>query len=947
MKKIVLIMILLAAAISSLPIGTHANHTAVVQWAKEPPADPTYPPHPGKANEYYWNGYTPKWINFTVKNNGPDSIKEIKIVFKKDEAGNSYFNFSKTNQPSGWYATPDEFGPNKRPTVIYFKTDTNPISPGKEARFDIYMTEGPKQECSYNIDVWTIDAGSPAQTNYYQLLILIDKTLPKVKIIYPSNGTVFQDGEIVWVNATASDTEGLHPSKIKKVELWFSYINKTKKWGPIFISLMKYDSKKDVYYWKAAPGTPEYKFLVNEAWHNITLVAFDYAENQKSTRQLQEIMFFWYKPKPPIEVITIDKCFLENQPVGHVDSNAKITVHTGFKPYTTVTAKFDTVDIGSNKTDAFGQFMLKFKVPELPRGTHEITLTDGKVTNKTKFTIIPWVWVDKNEGYVDDEVTITGKGFAANTIIDVIFRDVGKGRYFDAWALEWGSEGLKLEWKPYLDNLTLTPTVNPPETNAKGTFTFKFKIPQSYGGYHPIFAVERKTGVRSGWMPTYPQAALFKVKTKIWTEPAIGLSGQFVQIFGEGLPLPYYIEKIYSCVTKKTEIQVHNYTLAVDFGPNKYWIFEKGFILNNEFDYAWYSKIYFPFAYRYPIDPAKPQYPDPQSPVWNGKLCWRDAEKYHIGSPFLKIPELMPGTYEIRLYQFNITTGKDITKHIASTQFQVLKDPLYVRVNSGTLYFSGEQVKVYAEIDLDGTATDPTAITFRLYRENTFLQSLASEKITVGLYAASFTCPKEKGNYFIIVNATLKFEGFSLSGFGTACFTVSPTLNGFNATLTAINGELATLKTTIRELTLNITDLNARILTINNNIAVIQTTLGNITTYLSTINAKIIAISQDTATIKTDIETIITSLNNLNPHIIAISQNVVEIRTSLGTLEGKISSIEGKTATIETSLGIINTKIDSIKTETGLQPTSLGLSLIAAISAIIAAVLIFRKLYAS
>ncbi|MEM3827870.1 MAG: Ig-like domain-containing protein [Conexivisphaerales archaeon] len=948
MKKIVLPLILLIFAIGLAPISTYATHTAIVQWAKEQPADPTYVPHPGEANEYYWNGYTPKWINFTVKNNGPDPIKEIKVVFKKDAEGNSYFNFSKTNQPSGWYATPDEFGPNKRPTVIYFKTDTNPIGSGKTYRFDIYITEGPKAECSYNIDVWTVDAGSPAATNYHELFILIDKTLPKVQIVYPKNGTVFQDGETVWVNATASDKEGLHPSKIKKVELWFTYINKTKKWGPVFIGLMKYDSKKDTFYWKADPGTPEYKFLQNEAWHNITVIAYDYAENQQSTEQLQEVMFFWYKPKPPIEAVTIDKCFLENQPVGHVDSNAKITVHTGFLPYTKVTAKFGTVDIGSNTTDAFGQFTLKFKVPELPRGTYEITLTDGKVTNKTKYTIIPWVWIDKSEGYVDDEVTITGKGFSANAEMDVIYRDVSKGRYYDAWALEWGSEGIKLEWKPYLDNLTLTPTVNPPKTDTKGTFTFKFKIPQSYGGYHPIFAVERKTGVRSGWMPSYPQAALFKVKTKIWTEPDIGLSGQFVQIFGEGLPLPYYEEKIYDCTTKKTTTQKHNYTLIIDFGPNKYWIFEKGFILNNEFDYAWYSKIYFPFAYRYLADPTKPQYPDPKSPVWNGKISWLDADKqYHIGSPFLKVPALTPGTYEIRLYQFNITMGKDVTKHLASTQFQVLKDPLYIRVNSGTLYFSGENVKVYAEVDLDGTATDPTTITFALYRENTFLKSLTAEKITTGLYAASFTCPNEKGNYFIVVNATLKFDGFSLSGFGTACFTVSPTLDGFNATLTAINGTIATINTKIRELTLNITDINAKIKEINNGVVTIQTNLGTISGSLNDINAKIITLSGDVAEIKTDIGTVKTSLDSINTQVTAIGQNVVKIETSLGTLEGKITSIDGKTATISTSVGDIYIKLDSIKTETGLQPTTLGLSLIAAISAIIAAILIFRKLYTS
>jgi len=968
MRKLLLVVILLATIISMVPIkNTFATHTATVQWVKEAPADPTYPPHPGAANEYYWNGLTPKWINFTVKNNGPDSIKEIKVVFEKDSNRNSFFNFSETRQKTGWYATPDEFGPNKRPTVLYFRTDDPSyyIKKGETARFDIFFTQGPKEECSYNIDVWTVDAGDLAQTNFYQLFILIDNCKPAIEIITPKNGTIFQYGETVWINATAKDAEGLHPSSIKRVELWFTYTEKTGKSGPIFVGLMKYDDKKKVYWWKTTSD-----FLKNEAWHKAVAIAYDYAENKKES---EPITFFWYKPTPPIEVVTIDKCFLENKPVGHVDSTAKITVHTGFLPNAKVTAKFADVDIGSNITDAYGQFELVFKIPEKPRGTYKVTATDGKATASTEYTIVPWVWAEPAEGNVEDEVTITGKGFAANVEVDVIYRDISQGRYFDKWAVEWGSDGIKLEWKPCLDNVTVTPTTNPPKTDTKGTFTFKFKIPQSFGGYHPIYAEERKTKVRSGWMPDYPQAALFKVKTKIWTEPIIGLTGQFIQIFGDGLPLPIFTERIYDCTTKKTTTQEHDYYLVIDFGPNKYWVFEKGFILNNEFDYAWYLKLYLPFAYHFPKDAL--QYPDPASPVWNGKLCWRDAEgQYHIGSPFLKVPALVPGDYNITVYEFDAKTHTDVYKYKASTTFKVLKDPLYIRVNTGTLYFSGENVKVYAEIDLDGAAADPTTITFKLYRENTLISTLSPQRIATGLYSASFTCPSEKGNYFIIVNATLNMGGISLSGFGTASFTVSPTLDGFNATLTAINGNIATINTKIGEIKLSLNDLNTTIKSIQNGLVTIQTSLGEVKTYLDRINAQIISLSGDTAVIKTDLGNVKSSLDSINAQIInlsgdtaviktdlgivksslesinaqimAIGQNVVKIETSLGTFEGKISDIQGKTVTIDTRVGTIYATIDSIKTETGLQPTNLALSLIAAIAAIIAAILIFRKAYA-
>ncbi len=65
------------------------------------------------------------------------------------------------------------------------------------------------------------------------------------------------------------------------------------------------------------------------------------------------------------------------------------------------------------------------------------------------------------------------------------------------------------------------------------------------------------TGVRSGWMtgtvpkPTpdaaYPEAAFVKVMTKMWTEPTIGLSGQYIKIFATGLPLPEYQSTTFDC----------------------------------------------------------------------------------------------------------------------------------------------------------------------------------------------------------------------------------------------------------------------------------------------------------------------------------------------------------------------------------------------------------------
>ena len=761
---VVLLMILHMALMNP----TLATHSADVAWIKEPPIL-SYAPQPGAPNEYFWNGQTAKWINFTVKNNGPDAIKEIKIVFQKDTPGNSLFNFSQTSQNvTGWYAVPDEFGPNKRPTVLYFRADSNDsyLQVSMTAQFDLYMTGGP-DECRHDIDVWTVDAGSTGGTNYYELFIIIDRHLPKVEIIKPANGTVFQRGETVRIEAKASDSDGPHLSRIKLVKVRVEYIVKPGSLQPLpHVIGLAYDPAKDLYYWQGTDSV-----FQNEAWHNITAIAIDYAENRLESAST---MFFWYIPVPKgqVRAYTTDSCFLKDQPVGHVGSNVMVypNIETGFLPYQDVNVTFADTLVGHGKTDAWGTipWCIDFNVPERPRGTYVVNVTDGKKWSATDFTIVPWMGIDKTEGFAGDHVTVTGTGFAANVRVEVIYRDVSFGAVYQGLALEYlntSSIGFGFEWSPYLGNLT----VGSATTDSKGGFTLTFNIPESYGGLHPIFAREVVSGVRSGWMPAYPQATFFKVNTKAWTDVTVGLSGQYINLMASGLPLPRYYNATFDCKdrSKKATVDNHNWTLVIDFGPNKQWVFEKGFILNNEFDFAWAIQMYLPFAYYHSID-------DPNSPVWNGTLCWQDAdEQYHEGSRFLKVPALMPGNYSISVYQFNKETGHDERQFEADQTFTVLKDPLYVRVTTGSQHFEQEVVKIYVEIDVDGMAIDPTELTVDLHRDEGFLQSLTATRMDTGLYTTSFV-PQSAGDYMVKVNATKRFETFTLSGSGILGFTVNP-----------------------------------------------------------------------------------------------------------------------------------------------------------------------------
>jgi hypothetical protein len=73
--------------------------------------------------------------------------------------------------------------------------------------------------------------------------------------------------------------------------------------------------------------------------------------------------------------------------------------------------------------------------------------------------------------------------------------------------------------------------------------------------------------------------------------------------------------------------------------------------------------------------------------------------------------------------------------------------------------------------------------------------------------------------------------------------------------------------------------------------------------------------------------------------------NLAEVQTDIGTIKGLVTKIDGDTASVKTDIGEMKGTIGEIKNDTGLQPATIGLSILAAIAAIAAAVMILRKVY--
>lgn len=111
------------------------------------------------------------------------------------------------------------------------------------------------------------------------------------------------------------------------------------------------------------------------------------------------------------------------------------------------------------KADTHGDWEKSFEVPEMPTGTYSV-IAEGEWTKKEdiialSFAIKPGIVLSANEGHVGMDLTVTGRGFAANE--DVVIM--------------------------YNDSQVATAT-----TNDKGSFEASFVVPESQYGERQVIA---------------------------------------------------------------------------------------------------------------------------------------------------------------------------------------------------------------------------------------------------------------------------------------------------------------------------------------------------------------------------------------------------------------------------------------------------------------------------
>ncbi|NWF86495.1 PKD domain-containing protein [Candidatus Bathyarchaeota archaeon] len=350
------------------------------------------------------------------------------------------------------------------------------------------------------------------------------------------------------------------------------------------------------------------------------------------------------------------------------------------------------------------------------------------------------------------------------------------------------------------------------------------------------------------------------------------------------------------------------------------------------------------------IDPPTPEFNyKPLDPV-TGEIMTFNASASHATSPFENITivsyewDFGDGTtgtgviithaYEESGTYFVTLTVTDNNGNIRSITKTVTVTRWYITVNidAGTTYFRGEIAEFYIQTAIWGKPIDVDIITATIYFGTQQQAPSSIEQVDTGLYRITYSIPltASEGFWLLSVQAELG----ELSGTNIKGFLISSTLTGWNAQLTSISNDIATIQTDVGIIKLNMTTISATVIDIQNGIATILTDLGTIKTSLSAINATIVGVQYGIVTLSTDVGTIKTSLSAINATIIDIKDGIATLSTDLGDIQVSVDQLSTDTAEVK----------DRLPVDTG---TIITILYVATILAAISAILLFYGLIKS
>jgi hypothetical protein len=152
----------------------------------------------------------------------------------------------------------------------------------------------------------------------------------------------------------------------------------------------------------------------------------------------------------------------------------KVTLKgTGFTANTVIALAFDGKDTKQElKSNGIGSFTAAFTVPNTMNGRHEFKASAPDVfgvESASSLNVGPTITLQPDTLVVGNEVTVSGRGFAASSAVSII----------------------------YDDNVIS----DSPTTDTNGNFTFTFKVPQSSKAEHTLVTTDKAGNKASYGMP--------------------------------------------------------------------------------------------------------------------------------------------------------------------------------------------------------------------------------------------------------------------------------------------------------------------------------------------------------------------------------------------------------------------------------------------------------------
>jgi len=262
-------------------------------------------------------------------------------------------------------------------------------------------------------------------------------------------------------------------------------------------------------------------------------------------------------------------------------TGTKVTVNgTGFRDDHDITITFDEEEVDTSPpaitSDGNGSFTASFYVPTCLNRTPEVSASDGRYTADAEFTILASITLSPDSASYGDTVTVTGTGFRSNRVITMTLDDDGiitspvlvRSDNTGCFEVEFelpastngahtvkASDGVNSDSASLttLPSINLTPTSGPigaevttsgtgfgankmvtirfsqshvrtSATDASGSFTDYFEVPQNSSGNYSISASDGLVTAN----------ATFTITTSIELEPDTGHVATLIAVTGTG-----------------------------------------------------------------------------------------------------------------------------------------------------------------------------------------------------------------------------------------------------------------------------------------------------------------------------------------------------------------------------------------------------------------------------